>query len=125
MQRLILILLFCIAGCTQRPPSPVNGKLGKEDSAWYERRAVSWFEEQREVHRRGELKTLIIGVDVRDYNRTIPVRSELSKDQGTVTVFLPKRVTRFSEEWITIDVDTHSGDIRIPPGLLVVNNDYF
>jgi hypothetical protein len=35
MQRLIcpLFLLLCLAGCVQRPPSPVNGKLSKKQLA--------------------------------------------------------------------------------------------
>jgi hypothetical protein len=119
-----LLLLLCLAGCTQRPPSPVNGKLPKEALTWYEHKAVSWFEEQREAHRQGHHGTFILGMDERDYDQTIPVKRELSKDQATVTVSLPKRVTKFEEEWITIDVDTRSGRVRTT-GMQVVNKDYF
>ncbi len=118
-----LILVLCLAGCTQRPPSAANGKLGREESAWYERRAVSWYEAQLEARRRGRIVEgpILLGLDERSYDRTIPVKSELSKDQTTVTVSLPKKVTKSMEEWITIDVDTRSGKIRAA-GTLVVTD---
>jgi hypothetical protein len=64
---------------------------------------------------------MIAGLDEHSYDRAIPVKSELSKDQTTVTVSLPKKITKFLEEWITIDVDTRSGKIKAA-GMLVVSD---
>ena len=118
-----LVLVLCFAGCTQRPPPPANGKLGKEELAWYERRAVSWFEDQLEARRRGGIAEgpTILGVDEHSYDRAIPVKSELSTDHTTVTVSLPKKVTKYEEEWIRIDVDTRSGKVKTA-GMLVVED---
>jgi hypothetical protein len=55
---------------------------------------------------------MILGLDEHSYDRALPVRSELSADRTTVTVSLPKKITKFEEEWTTIDVDTRSGKIK-------------
>ena len=55
---------------------------------------------------------MILGLDEHSYDRALPVRIELSKDRTTVTVSLPKKITKFEEEWITIDVDTQSGKVK-------------
>ena len=52
-----------------------------------------------------------------------PTAVALSRDQAAVTVSLPKRITKFEEEWITLDIDTRSGRVR-NTGMRMVNIGY-
>jgi hypothetical protein len=112
------ILIFLLLGCSQKPPPHTHGPLTKTEIHWYEQKAASWFHDTWSPSGQGQ------GKDRKDYLRTVPVKTELSDDETTVTVFLPEKVTKFVEKWVSVSIDTRTGQIK-NTGSQIVRKDYF
>jgi hypothetical protein len=121
---LTLIMVLACGGCVHRTAVPTTTLPADPSLDWYAQKAIAWFDAQRTVYSTFHIGAdgLAASIDGEDFDRGLPIKKRLSPDRSSVTVYLPRKIMGYHEEWFFIRLDARTGKV-IDSGPCLVHRD--